>query len=122
MQRSLLSPELTDTDAKEWTAIFNKVLFPLINRLLKPEVFSSDREGMSEMRVQVASLLCKVFLQYLVLLSEWDGMLDLWLRIIDIMDRLMNSGQGDSLVRAFEAIECDAHLANETRRRRSEKI
>lgn len=51
------------------------------------------------MRVQVASLLCKVFLQYMVLLSEWDGMLDLWIKIIEIMDRLMNSGQGDSLVR-----------------------
>lgn len=25
-------------------------------------------------------------------------MLDLWLRILDIMDRLVNSGQGDSLV------------------------
>lgn len=53
---------------------------------------------MSEMRVQSSSLLCKVFLQYLVLLSEWDGMLDLWIKIIEIMDRLMNSGQGDSLV------------------------
>lgn len=98
MQRSLLSPELTCTDAKEWTAIFGKVLFPLILRLLKPEVFSLDREGMSEMRVQSASLLCKVFLQYLVLLTEWDGILDLWIKIIEIMDRLMNSGQGDSLV------------------------
>ncbi|RYP26929.1 hypothetical protein DL768_011490 [Monosporascus sp. mg162] len=55
---------------------------------------------MSETRVQAASLLCKVFLQYLVLLSKWDGMLDLWLKIIDIMDRLMNSGQGDSLEEA----------------------
>ncbi|KID76590.1 Sec7 domain-containing protein, partial [Metarhizium brunneum ARSEF 3297] len=100
MQRSLLSPEVTLTDAKEWTAIFGRVLFPLIQRLLKPEVFSSDRDGMSEMRVQCASLLCKVFLQYLVLLSGWDGMLDLWVKIIDIMDRLMNSGQGDSLEEA----------------------
>lgn len=100
LQRSLLSPELTCSDPKEWTAIFGKVLFPLILRLLKPEVFSSDRDGMSEMRVQSASLLCKVFLQYLVLLSEWDGMLDLWIRIIEIMDRLMNSGQGDSLEEA----------------------
>lgn len=98
LQRSLLSPELTSGDHEEWTAIFGEVLFPLILRLLKPEVFSSDRDGMSETRVQVASLLCKVFLQYLVLLSKWEGMLDLWLRIIEIMDRLMNSGQGDSLV------------------------
>lgn len=101
LQRSLLSPELTCSDPKEWTAIFGKVLFPLILRLLKPEVFSSDRDGMSEMRVQSASLLCKVFLQYLVLLSEWDGMLDLWVKIVDIMDRLMNSGQGDSLVSQY---------------------
>ncbi|KAH6607901.1 hypothetical protein Trco_004214 [Trichoderma cornu-damae] len=100
LQRSLLSPELTCSDPKEWTAIFSKVLFPLIFRLLKPEVFSSDRDGMSEMRVQVASLLCKVFLQYMVLLSEWDGMLDLWIKIIEIMDRLMNSGQGGSLAEA----------------------
>lgn len=101
LQRSLLSAELTSSEPKEWTAIFDKVLFPLIMRLLKPEVFSTDREGMSEMRVQTMSLLCKVFLRYLVLLSEWDGMLDLWIKIIEVMDRLMNSGQGDTLVRYF---------------------
>ncbi|EQB48165.1 Sec7 domain-containing protein [Colletotrichum gloeosporioides Cg-14] len=100
LQRSLLSPDLTCNDHKEWIAIFGEVLFPLIHKLLKPEVFSSDPVGMSEMRVQAASLLCKVFLQYLVLLSEWDEMLDLWVKIIDIMDRLMNSGQGDSLEEA----------------------
>ncbi|KFA77076.1 hypothetical protein S40288_07970 [Stachybotrys chartarum IBT 40288] len=100
LQRTLLSPDLTSNDPKEWTAIFSKILFPLIHRLLKPEVYSSDRDGMSEMRVQAASLLCKVFLQYMVLLSEWDGMQDLWIKIIDIMDRLMNSGQGDSLEEA----------------------
>lgn len=100
LQRSLLSPELTSSDHREWTAIFSEVLFPLILELLRPEVYSSDRDGMSETRVQVASLLCKVFLQYLVLLSDWDGMLDLWIKIIDIMDRLMNSGQGDSLEEA----------------------
>ncbi|KAI9724141.1 MAG: hypothetical protein M1812_000860 [Candelaria pacifica] len=100
LQRSLLSPELTSADHKEWTAIFGEVLFPLIIRLLKPEVYQSDPVGMSETRVQAATLLCKVFLHYLVLLSEWDGMLDLWLKILDIMDRLMNSGQGDNLEEA----------------------
>ncbi|KAL3427355.1 Sec7 domain-containing protein [Phlyctema vagabunda] len=98
LQRSLLSPELTANDHEEWTAIFGEVLFPLIQRLLKPEVYSSDPVGMSETRVQAATLLCRIFLHYLVLLSKWDGMLDLWLKILDIMDRLMNSGQGDSLV------------------------
>lgn len=54
---------------------------------------------MGETRVQAATLLCKIFLHYLVALSEWDGMLDLWLKILSIMDRLMNSGQGDNLVK-----------------------
>lgn len=101
LQRTLLSKELTSGEHEEWTAIFGEVLFPLIVRLLKPEVYSSDPVGMSETRVQAATLLCKIFLHYLVLLSQWDGMLDLWLKIIDIMDRLMNSGQGDSLVCFF---------------------
>ncbi|KAG6001207.1 hypothetical protein E4U21_004613 [Claviceps maximensis] len=100
MQTSLLSPELTHTDAEEWTAIFSSVLFPLIQMLLRPEVFSADRDGMGEMRIQAASLLCKVFLQYLVLLSKWDGMLELWIRLIETMDHLMNSGQGDTLEEA----------------------
>ncbi|KAG5953945.1 hypothetical protein E4U53_006482 [Claviceps sorghi] len=97
MQQSRLE---SSEDAEEWTAIFSSVLFPLIHMLLRPEVFSVDRDGMGEMRTQAVSLLCKVFLQYLVLLSEWDGMLELWVRLIEIMDRLMNSGQGDTLEEA----------------------
>ncbi|KAJ4155394.1 hypothetical protein LMH87_000641 [Akanthomyces muscarius] len=100
LHRSLLSAELTTNDPQEWTAIFTKVLFPLIIRLLKPEVFSADREGMSKLRVQATSLLCKVYLHYLTLLAEWDGLLPLWTKIIEIMDRLMNSGQGDILEEA----------------------
>lgn len=100
LQRALFSPELTSGEHEEWTAIFGEVLLPLIVRLLKPEVYSSDPIGMSETRVQAATLLCKTFLHYLELLSDWDGMLDLWLKILDIMDRLMNSGQGDSLEEA----------------------
>lgn len=100
LQRSLLSSELASTDHTKWVTIFKKVLFPLILELLKPEVYQSDPLGMSETRVQAATLLCKIFLHYLVLLSEWsEGMLDLWLKILDILDRMMNSGQGDSLVR-----------------------
>jgi brefeldin A-resistance guanine nucleotide exchange factor 1 len=113
LRQSLLSPEVTSDCHREWTAIFGDVLFPLIGRLLKPEVFQGDPKGMSDTRVQAATLLCKIYLHYLVMLSEWEGMLDLWLRILDIMDRLMNSGQGDHLVRIlstshFDGANCNA--------------
>ncbi|KAK9480121.1 hypothetical protein V1514DRAFT_326464 [Lipomyces japonicus] len=101
LQRSLLSPELSATyDDFEWTAIFSTVLFPLISGLLRPEIYQSDPKGMGDTRLQAASLLCKVFLYYLERLSTWDGMLDLWLRILDMMDRLMNSSPRDNLEEA----------------------
>ena len=100
LQRCLLSPELASTDHTEWANIFSEVLFPLINQLLKPEVYQTDPMGMSETRVQAAQLLCKIFLHYLVLLSEWEGALDLWIKILTIMDRLINSGQSDMLLEA----------------------
>ncbi|KAE8146240.1 hypothetical protein BDV25DRAFT_54439 [Aspergillus avenaceus] len=101
LQRSLLSVEISSTDEKEWSAIFEQVLFPLTLRLLKPEVYHSDPLGMGETRVQAATLVCKIFLRYLDQLPNPSGMLDLWLKILDILDRMMNSGQGDSLEEAI---------------------
>ena len=97
LQTALVSPELSPTDDEEWTLIFHDVLFDLINRLLKPEVYQTDPTGMSETRLQAANLLCRTYLHHLPLLCQREGMLDLWLRILDIMDRLMHSGQGDNL-------------------------
>ncbi|KAL9129051.1 MAG: hypothetical protein Q9217_002391 [Psora testacea] len=100
LQNALLSSELSPSDDEEWTLIFRDVLFDLIKRLIKPEVYQTDPIGMSETRLQAANLLCRTFLHHLPLLSQKEGMLDLWLHILDIMDRLMNSGQGDNLEEA----------------------
>ncbi|CAG8270358.1 unnamed protein product [Penicillium olsonii] len=100
LQRSLLSAELVSSDDSEWTSIFDEVLFPLVILLLKPEVYHSDPIGMTETRFQAATLVCKIFLRFLDQLPNRAGMLPLWLRILDILDRMMNSGQGDSLAEA----------------------
>ncbi|KAL8738342.1 MAG: hypothetical protein Q9181_000852 [Wetmoreana brouardii] len=97
LQGALQSAELASTDHHEWTAIFSEVLFPLIERLLKPEVYQSDPQGMSETRVAVARLLCKIFLHYLVTISGWDGMVETWWRILELVERLMRSGQGSGM-------------------------
>ena len=100
LQNALLSPDLSPTADEEWALIFRQVLFGLISRLLKPEVYQTDPSGMNETRLQVANLLCRTFLHHLPSLSQRDDLLELWLRILDIMDRLMNSGQGDNLEEA----------------------
>ncbi|KAJ5159991.1 uncharacterized protein N7482_006995 [Penicillium canariense] len=101
LQRALLSAELISGDDQEWATIFDEVLFPLILRLLKPEVYHSDPFGMGETRVQAATLVCKIFLRFLDQLPNREGMLPLWLQILDILDRMMNSGQSDSLEEAI---------------------
>jgi golgi-specific brefeldin A-resistance guanine nucleotide exchange factor 1 len=81
LQRVLLSEDLTSQKAAKptsegepdqrhpWTDIFTEVLFALIQRLLKPEVYQIDPAGMSETRVQAAKLLCNIFLRYRDLLA-----------------------------------------------------
>ena len=116
-------------DNEEWTAIFTEVLFPLILRLLKPEIYQLDPIGMSDTRVQAATLLCKIYLRYLDHLAalpplhiqvparqttvaadddekggdnatppiqqttiERSWLLDVWTKILSLLDRMMNSG------------------------------
>jgi golgi-specific brefeldin A-resistance guanine nucleotide exchange factor 1 len=100
LQRSLLSENLASDDHTEWIAIFGEVLFPLIGRLLKPEIFQLDQVGMVDTRTQAATSLCKIFLRYLDHLGSNGQMLEVWLQILGILDRMMNSGSGDALAEA----------------------
>lgn len=102
LQRTLLSPEILTSESIDLTLIFERVFFPLLEELLKPQVFRRDPDGMGETRLRASALLCKIFLQYLVLLSERGGMMkmcELWLRILGYMDRFMHSGRRDQMVR-----------------------
>ncbi|KAL8953387.1 MAG: hypothetical protein Q9222_000764 [Ikaeria aurantiellina] len=51
LQSALQSTKLASPDHQEWILIFSEVLFPLIERLLKPEVYQSDPAGMNETRL-----------------------------------------------------------------------
>ncbi|KAF2721574.1 Sec7-domain-containing protein [Polychaeton citri CBS 116435] len=115
LQRCLLSPELAASPSygEEWPNIFEQVLFPLLEQLLKPEVHASDPNGMGHTRAQAAQLLCKIFLHYLVLTGEkattdnQESMLEVWTQILEEMERLTKASsavqgqhQGDTLAEA----------------------
>ncbi|BGP52381.1 GDP/GTP exchange factor for ARF [Rhodotorula kratochvilovae] len=104
LQRTLLAPEILQNTDVDLTIIFERVFFPLLEELLKPQVFRRDPEGMGETRLRASALLCKVFLQYLTQLSERQGMktmTELWLKILGYQDRFMHSGRRDQM---FEAV------------------
>lgn len=59
LQRALLVHDLQTLSAVEWEACFNKVLFPLLAKLLE-RINPQDPVGMEETRVRGATLLSKV--------------------------------------------------------------
>ena len=105
LQRLLLLPDLLPPQSPETTywheIVFDKSLLHLINELLRPEVFASDKRGMAETRVIAQGLLCKIFLHCLSRLIEDDGLvnggsaLSIWSNILDVLIRLLGSGQRD---------------------------
>lgn len=96
-QRVILSPVVHSRDRFDWIGVFAQALFPLIDALLNPEVYDTDPTGMARTRLNAASLLCKVFLQFIVRTSssvasvEGDEKLGLWIKVLDTLDRLISS-------------------------------
>ncbi|SGY37639.1 BQ5605_C003g01849 [Microbotryum silenes-dioicae] len=103
LQRTLVAREILDNPNVDFTTIFERVFFPMLEELLKPQVFRRDPEGMGETRLRASALLCKIFLSYLTQLSERQGMetmTQLWLRILGYQDRFMHSGRRDQMYEA----------------------
>ncbi|XP_044155191.1 LOW QUALITY PROTEIN: Golgi-specific brefeldin A-resistance guanine nucleotide exchange factor 1 [Bufo gargarizans] len=100
LQRALLVHDLQTLDALEWEACFNKVLFPLLTKLLE-NISPADVGGMEETRMRASTLLSKVFLQHLSPLLSLSTFAALWLTILEFMDKYMHAGSSDLLLEAI---------------------
>ncbi|KAK7901666.1 hypothetical protein WMY93_018435 [Mugilogobius chulae] len=100
LQRALLVHDLQTLDAAEWESCFNKVLFPLLTKLLE-NISPADVGGMEETRMRACTLLSKVFLQHLSPLLSLPTFAALWLTILDFMDKYMHAGSSDLLLEAI---------------------
>lgn len=59
LQRALLVHDLQTLTGEEWESCFNKVLFPLLSKLLEP-ISPQDPAGIEETRMRAATVLSKV--------------------------------------------------------------
>ena len=104
LQRIILGPHLllNQDDQNQVEELFNRVIFPLLDELLKPPVFLRDPMGMSETRLRASALLCKAFMH----LEARDGLKAdirvLWIQVLDLLDRFMNIDRRDQLVSRHE--------------------
>lgn len=114
----------------DWKFMFEDELFPLLDTLLKAEVYETDPKGMSCTRLQSANLLCKVFLQYVVSkhpsseaessVTQSEELYDYWIRVLSTLDRLINvvgtSSSRPSTESARSSNQRDKHANNNTGR------
>lgn len=95
-RRVVLSPVAHSRDDFDWVGVFAQALFPLIDALLKPEVFDSDPVGMARSRLYGSALVCKVFLQYVVRTqgdsSDQEEMTGLWFKVLSTLRLLIPEG------------------------------
>ncbi|KAG0206857.1 GDP/GTP exchange factor for ARF [Mortierella sp. GBA30] len=100
LQRALLLPEIVTDKIAEWVVVFDKVLFKLLEDLLRPEIVQHDPAGFEETRSKACAIVCKTFLHYYFRLLEWEGLQTLWMNVLDYMDAFMQTAQSDQLYEA----------------------
>ncbi|KAH7926301.1 Sec7-domain-containing protein [Leucogyrophana mollusca] len=103
LQRVLLGPHLVydEQDSSQVEEIFNSVVFPLLDELLKPQVHQMDPRGMSETRLRASALLCKAFMHFEVRESHRKADIRiLWIEVLDLLDRLINAEKSEQLYEA----------------------
>lgn len=98
LQRLLLG--LEGHSQQQVEEVFDRIVFPLLDELLRPEVYRADPRGVPESRLRACNLLCKAFLQFEIRDGQEADIKRLWMQILDLLDRLMNVDKKDQLVRA----------------------
>lgn len=100
LQRALLVHDLHTLTGPEWEACFQRVLFPLLAHLLQPLPIR-DPHSMEETRNRAATVFSKVFLHHLTPLLSLPTFSNLWLTILDFMDKYMHAENSDLLLEAI---------------------
>lgn len=106
LQRVLLGPHLPidETNHGQIEDVFNRVLFPLLDELLKPQTLMRDPMGLPETRLRASALLCKAFMQFEAREGQTADIRVLWIQVLDLLDRLMHVDRRDQLVHHAPAL------------------
>ncbi|KAH7342067.1 hypothetical protein B0J17DRAFT_715209 [Rhizoctonia solani] len=99
LQRILLGAQTPDERSIE---IFDRVVLPMAEELLKPQVAARDPDGITETNLRASALLCRSFLHlHAHPESLSPATKTLWLKIIDVMKGFLKTGRRDQLMEAI---------------------
>lgn len=92
LQKALLAHDLQTLSGSEWEGCFRQVLFPLLGNLLAEQVPAGDPMRMEESRMRTATIMSKVFLHHLTPLLGLQEFTQLWMEILEYLERFMRIG------------------------------
>ncbi|KAH9931014.1 Sec7-domain-containing protein [Fomitopsis serialis] len=103
LQRVVLGPflPLDASDHSQVEELFHRVVFPLLEELLKPQVLMRDPMSLPETRLRASALLCKAFMHLEAREGQTADVKTLWMQVLDLLDLLMHVDRRDQL---YEAI------------------
>eukprot|EP00833_Pecoramyces_ruminatium_P016301 jgi/Orpsp1_1/1190333/evm.model.d7180000078324.1 len=97
LQRALLSNDLeSNSNANFWSDCFDNVLFPLLEELLKKEVYNLDPNGMDETMARASALMCKIFLHYFSKINSKE-LERIWSDILQYLCRYLVAAKSEFL-------------------------
>lgn len=94
MQRALLLDHMTAISADGWHILFDQVIFPLVDEVLKAEDANLPKDNIEELRIRASTILCKTFLQYLPKIVQSGDFNTLWLKILRYIELYMKEKKG----------------------------
>jgi len=98
LQRALLSNDLeSNSNANFWSDCFDNVLFPLLEELLKKEIYNLDPNGMDETMARASALMCKIFLHYFSKINTKE-LERIWSDILQYLCRYLVAAKSEFLV------------------------
>jgi golgi-specific brefeldin A-resistance guanine nucleotide exchange factor 1 len=105
LSRALLGPLVAPENA-DTGALFERVLFPLLEELLA----APRGADATEARVRGAALLCKAFMRFEVRDGAGEhggaGAEALWVHVLDLLAQLVVSDRSDQMVSALFLLVC----------------
>jgi len=89
--------EVGDVAAQHWQACFERVFFPMIERMMQPLQGTSaqDRQVVQELRVRFFSLIAKLFMHHVHKLKALPKFVSLWLKLLKVYECFVKSGEGE---------------------------
>lgn len=92
LQRALLVHDLQTLTGPEWASCFKQVIFPLLSDLLTETSPTIDAALLDESRIRTATIMSKVFLHHLTPLISLNTFSELWLEILDYLQKFIGVG------------------------------